>query len=53
MEKLDFVDVIAVRRTKVIVILITNVKEVKDVGQTVAQLHLALILTQIVVTQQL
>ena len=53
MEKLDFVYAIRmwipVLRMKEIVILITIVKEVKDVDQTVVHLHWGLILTQIVV----
>ena len=49
MEKLDIVHAVSVLRMKEIVIFTTNVEEAKDVDQTVVQLHLALVIAQIVV----
>ena len=52
MEKLDSVLVILVQNLKEIVTLMTNVKKVSDVDQTIAQLHLDLMHTQIAVMMQ-
>ena len=49
MEKLAFVLVILVQNLKETVILMTNVKKVSDVDQTIVQLHLDLMNTQIAV----
>ena len=53
MEKLDSVLVILVQNLKVTVTLMTNVKKVSDVDQTIAQFHLDLKSIQIAVMQQL
>ena len=53
MEKLDSVIVILVLKMKVIVILMMSVKMVFFVDQTIAWLHLVLILKLIVVINQL
>ena len=53
MEKLDSVLVILVQNLKETVTLMTNVKKVSDVEQTIAQFHLDLMLIQIVVILQL
>ena len=53
MEKLDSVLVILVQNLKETVTLMTNVKKVSDVEQTIAKLHLDLIPIQIVVILQL
>ena len=52
MEKLDSVLVILVQNLKGTVTLMTNVKKVSDVDQTIAQLHLDLMHTQIAVMMQ-
>ena len=52
MENLDFVLVILVQNLKGTVILITNVKKVSDVVQTIVWLHMDLKHTQIVVMRQ-
>ena len=52
MEKLDSVLVILVQNLKVTVTLMTNVKKVSDVDQTIAQIYLDLMLTLIVVILQ-
>ena len=53
MEKLDSVLVILVHNLKETVTLMTNVKKVSDVDQTIAQFHLDLIPIWIVVILQL
>ena len=53
MEKLDSVLVILVQILMETVILMTNVKKVLDVDQTIARLHLDLMHTQIAVILQL
>ncbi len=53
MEKLDSVLVILVQNLKETVTLMTNVKKVSDVDQTIVQLHLDLIHIQIAVMMQL
>ena len=52
MDKLDTVLVILVQNLKEIVTLMTNVKKVSDVDQTIVQIHLDLMHTQIAVTVQ-
>ena len=52
MENLDFVLAILVQNLKGTVILITNVKKVSDVVQTIVWLHMDLKHTQIVVMRQ-
>ena len=52
MVKLDSVLVILVQSFKVTVTLMTNVKKVSDVDQTIAQLHLDLMQIQIAVMMQ-
>ena len=52
MEKLDSVLAILVQNLKETVTLMTNVKKVSDVDQTIAQFHLDLIHTQIAVMLQ-
>ena len=53
MANLDSVPVIPVQNLKVTVTLITNVKKVLDVDQTIVQLHLDMKHTQIAVMMQL
>ena len=53
MDKLDSVLVIPVKNLKGSVTLMTIVKEVSDVEQTIAHFHLVLIPIQIAVTLQL
>ena len=53
MEKLDSVLVILVQNLKETVTLMTNVKKVSDVDQTIAWIPLDLMLTQIVVMLQM
>ena len=53
MEKLDSALAILVQNLKGIVTLITNVKEISNVDQTIVQLHLDLTTTQIAVIVQL
>ena len=53
MDKLDTVLVILVQNLKETVTLMTNVKKVSDVDQTIVQLHLDLMHTQIAVMMQL
>ena len=53
MEKLDSVLVILVHNLKETVTLMTNVKKVSDVDQTIVQFHLDLKSIQIVVILQL
>ena len=52
MDKLDTVLAILVQNLKETVTLMTNVKKVSDVDQTIAQLHLDLMHTQIAVMMQ-
>ena len=53
MEKLDSVLAILVQNSKETVTLMTNVKKASGVDQTIAQIHLDLMLTQIAVILQL
>ncbi len=53
MEKLDSVLVILVQNLKETVTLMTNVKKVSDVDQTIVLLHLDLMPTQIAVMMPL
>ena len=52
MEKLDTVLVILVQNLKETVTLMTNVKKVSDVDQTIVQIHVDLMHTQIAVMMQ-